>query len=108
MGAGRLAGQLEGLLTDPARRQALGRFGREVVCERFSLARAVQLQLDIYQRVVQRPPAWRLRDVLRSSGRALMLELRNHDPRAKRGRRLAEHHLFAAARQGVWPPAVQP
>lgn len=108
VGAGRLAGQLEGLLTDPARRQALGRFGREVVCERFSLARAVQLQLDIYQRVLQRPPAWRLRDVLRSSGRALMLELRNHDPRAKRGRRLQEHHLFAAARQGVWPPAVQP
>src|SRR5262249_6853581 len=35
LGVGPLTGQLRGLLEDPARRAELGRFSRELVCERF-------------------------------------------------------------------------
>jgi glycosyltransferase involved in cell wall biosynthesis len=48
-----LAAQLEGLLGDPARRAELGRFGRELVDGRFSLAHAAELQVEIYRRAVR-------------------------------------------------------
>lgn len=106
-GVHRLAEQLDGLLADAPRRQRLGEFGRQVVTERFSLDRAVRLQLDIYEQVRAQPPARRMRDALRCAGLALMLELQNHDPRRKQRQRGEENLLFATARQGSWPPATQ-
>lgn len=53
--ANRLADQLDGILADPLRREALGQFGRQVVTERFSLERAVRVQIDIYDRVLRNP-----------------------------------------------------
>ena len=104
-GVDRLAGQIEGLLVDPDRREALSRFGREVVMERFSLERAVRLLLGIYRQVLDGPPRRHVPDALRSAWRAFMLEVENHDPRHKRRHRLRERDLLAAARQGIWPPA---
>jgi glycosyltransferase involved in cell wall biosynthesis len=103
--ATRLARQLDGLLSDPARREELGRFGRQVVTERFSLARAVRLQLEIYREVVANQPPRRLGDALRAAARAVALEVANHDPRRKRWRFEEERRLLVAARRGAWPPA---
>ena len=103
-GADRLAQQLDGLLKDRDRRRVLGAFGRQVVVERFSLDRAVRLLLDIYAEMKDAPSAWNAADAMRCAYRALALEVRNHDPRQKRVRRLQERHLFAAASQGPWPP----
>ena len=104
---GRLEAQLEGLLTDAARRLQLGRFGRQVASTRFSLERALNIQLDIYEQVSRRPPRWHLPEALRSASRALRLEIDNHDPRRKRRSRIEQEHLFATARAGRWPPAPQ-
>jgi glycosyltransferase involved in cell wall biosynthesis len=104
-GASRLADQLEGLLSHPARRETLGRFGRQVVTERFSLERAVRIQLEIYQQVLNNPPPRHIPDALCSAGRALMLEVKNHDPRRKRARSAQERELLSTARRGPWPPA---
>jgi hypothetical protein len=106
-GARRLAEQLDRLLSDPPLRAALGHFGRHVVTERFSLQRAVRLQLEIYEHVRNNPPPRHMPDALRSAGRALMLEIRNHDPRRKRACRARERDLLAAAREGQWPPHRQ-
>jgi len=103
-GATRLADQLEGLLADRDRREALGRFGRQVVVERFSLKRAVGVQLDIYEQVVRHPAGRHLSDAMRSAGRALMLEVKNHSPRRKREGLARQQELLAAARNGSWPP----
>lgn len=104
-GAERLADQLNGLLANPQRRAMLGRFGRQVVAERFSLDRAVRIQLEIYSQVLLNPPRRHLLDALRSASRALMLEIRNHDPRRKRQRSVLEQEVLAAARGGLWPPS---
>ena len=103
-GADRLAGQVEQLLNDPAQRTELGRYGREIVTERFSLERAAKIQLDIYDQVLQRPSTRRTTDSLAAAGRALGLEIENHDPRRKRRRAQMESDLLSAARRGVWPP----
>ncbi len=103
-GANRLVDQLDGLLADPERREALGRFGRQVVTERFSLERAVSVQLDIYEQVLLNPPLRHVSDAVRCAGRALMLELTNHNPQRKRERRAREQKLLAAACSGPWPP----
>ena len=105
-GAARLAEQMERLLTDPERRDVLGRFGRSVASERFSLDRAVRIQVEIYEHVLRNPPRRSMRDALRSAGHALMLEAENHDPRRKRERQAREEELLAAARQGPWPPPL--
>lgn len=101
----RLADQINGLLANSERREALGRFGRQVVAERFSLERAVRVQLAIYEQVLRNPPRRHIPDALRSASRALMLEVKNHDPRRKRERSAREQELLAAARRGSWPPA---
>jgi glycosyltransferase involved in cell wall biosynthesis len=47
-GAERLAAVLRQLVHDPARRASLGAYGRHLAVERFSLARAATVQLEIY------------------------------------------------------------
>lgn len=44
-----------GLLADPARRRALGTFGRAVIEDRFSLGQAAVRQVEIYQNALDRP-----------------------------------------------------
>jgi glycosyltransferase involved in cell wall biosynthesis len=104
--ARRLAQQVDRLLSSTALANELGRYGRRIVTERFSLERAVPIQLDIYDKVMRSPAGHRLGDVLRSARRALMLEVRNHDPRRKRRQTARELALMAAASQGCWPPAI--
>ncbi|MFC5665759.1 glycosyltransferase family 4 protein [Kitasatospora misakiensis] len=50
-----LAGQLRGLLDDPARRAELGAWGREWVVGRFSLESVTSAFEDLYTRVLARP-----------------------------------------------------
>jgi len=103
-GAQRLARQIEELVVDAARRIELGAFGRQVVTNRFSLQRAIDLQLDIYRQVLTNPPRRRLADAVRSARLALMLEFANHDPARKRSKKARELALLTAARSGRWPP----
>jgi len=93
----RLARQLQSLLNDPARRAELGAFGRSVVEHRFSLGRAVARQLEIYEQVLALRRQSRPVAVAGAAGRALRLEVRNHDPRRKRIEHQAERSLLAAA-----------
>ncbi|WFU50066.1 glycosyltransferase [Sinorhizobium terangae] len=106
-GAGRLAAQIEGLIKDPARRTALGRFGREMVTKRFGLQRAANLQLDIYRQVLTEPPRRRLIEAMRSVRLALMLEIANHDPFEKRAKTSREQEVLATVRSGIWPPVLR-
>jgi L-malate glycosyltransferase len=105
-GSVRLADQIGALFSDAGRRSALGRFGRRVIAERFSLERAVRLQLEIYEQVRYKPPPLRIADALQAARRALALEIQNHDPQRKRIRRRRDGHLIAAARCGPWPPPL--
>lgn len=50
--ADRLYGILEPLLADAARREELGRYGRDLAVQRFSLQRAARLQEDIYRKAI--------------------------------------------------------
>ncbi len=106
-GAARLAGQIDGLLANPVRRRELGRFGRQTATERFSLARAVGIQLGIYEQVVAEPPRHRLSEAFRTAIAAAMTEISNHDPRRKRSQRLREQITLAAASAGPWPEALR-
>ncbi|AXT85844.1 hypothetical protein C6I20_12050 [Aeromicrobium sp. A1-2] len=54
--ADRLSRLLDGLLEDPRRLRELGRFGRTIVEERFSLAAAAHRQLEVYQSALELPP----------------------------------------------------
>ncbi len=107
-GTERLAARIERLARDAGLRAELGRFGRTVACERFSLRRAVGLQLDIYGQVVEGKAGGRGAEALTAAWRALQLEVRNHDPRRKRAGRALEHTILAAANSGSWPPANLP
>ncbi len=51
-GADRLTGHLLRLLDDPELRDRLGRYGRELAVDRFSLQQAARSQVEIYQRAV--------------------------------------------------------
>ncbi len=51
-GADRLTGHLLRLIDDPPLRARLGRYGRELAVERFSLQHAARTQEDIYRRAV--------------------------------------------------------
>jgi glycosyltransferase involved in cell wall biosynthesis len=95
--AGRLARQMLELLINPERRAALSDYGRATVVERFSLRRAVEIQLDIYERVAAARVERVWGDAAVAAGRALALELRNHDPRRKRARSAAEAARLAGA-----------
>ncbi|MBB5537930.1 glycosyltransferase family 4 protein [Rhizobium giardinii] len=103
-GSHRLARQIEELLLDPARRSRLGSYGRQVVAERFSLKRAIDLQLDIYRHVLASPPRRSFADAARSARLALTLEFANHDPARKKSKKLRELAILSAARSGRWPP----
>lgn len=102
--AQRLAAQIRGLLCDAERRRELAEYSRETVCERFSLARAADVQLGIYETVLEERPRPRWGEALTAASRALRLELDNHDPRRKRELSAAEARRLAAART----PAAAP
>jgi glycosyltransferase involved in cell wall biosynthesis len=104
-GAQLLARQIEELVVDATRRTELGTFGRRAVTERFSLQRAIGVQLDIYRQVLANPPKRNLSEAIRSARLALMLEYANHDPGRKRRKRDRESAILSAARSGLWPPA---
>jgi glycosyltransferase involved in cell wall biosynthesis len=93
----RLAEQLESLLSDPERRCELGAFGRRTVESRFSLPRAAERQIEIYESVLTAERQARQVDALTAAMRALALELRAHDPRRKRSRLRTEQALLASA-----------
>jgi glycosyltransferase involved in cell wall biosynthesis len=95
--AARLAEQMSDLLGDSERRAALASYGRTTVVERFSLQRAVGLQLDTYERVIAAGAERRWSDAGVAASRALGLELRNHDPRRKRAQSAAEAARLAGA-----------
>jgi glycosyltransferase involved in cell wall biosynthesis len=98
-GGDRLAAQLEPLLRDPERRRELGAYGRRLVCERFSIDRAVRLYLSILDEVLRAHGRPATGDVLRAFARALRLEVDMHDPRRKRRLRAHERALLEAARR---------
>jgi glycosyltransferase involved in cell wall biosynthesis len=54
-GAPRLTAILRDLLADAGRRDTLGRYGRELAVERFSLQRAARVQEEIYREALARP-----------------------------------------------------
>lgn len=54
-GARRLAGILQGLLDNPAARVSLGRFGRSLIVERFSLECAAVIQEGVYLAAIEAP-----------------------------------------------------
>ena len=98
-GGGRqLAAHLEPLLAGRARRDELGRYGRQVVEDRFSLRRALTRQLAIYDEVRGSGCRTRATDAADAAARALQLEVRAHDPRIKRRRARSEAALLSAAR----------
>lgn len=103
--AHRLADQMRGLLTDGERRAELASYGRATVAERFSLERGIRLQLDIYDTVAANRARRRWSDAAVAAGRALGLELHNHDPRQKRARSAAEAARLSAAESP--PTAMQ-
>ena len=104
-GASRLARQIAELYHAPAEREILGAYGRSIVAERFSLARGVDVTLQMYREVLRAPPRRNLIDALRRTWKALKLEVENHD--ARKTRRLAAFErelLNAAGRSEPWPP----
>jgi glycosyltransferase involved in cell wall biosynthesis len=101
--AHRLAGQMRDLLMDDELRANLASYGRETVAVRFSLQRGTQLLLNIYDAVGGGGTDRRRGEATIAAGRALKLELDNHDPRRKRARNASEAARLAAART---PPAA--
>jgi glycosyltransferase involved in cell wall biosynthesis len=95
--APRLAAQVRELLADGERRSELGAYGRQLVDGRFSLRRARELQLSIYDDVLAAQPRTGWREPAVAAGRALRLEVENHDPRRKRAQAGAEASRLAAA-----------
>ncbi len=99
-----LASQIADLMVDPEKRERLGKFGREFVCRRFSLDRAVDVQLEIYHSILDRPPSLGRIEALRVAALALALEVKNHNPLVKRERNTFEAVMLATAKAGNWPP----
>ena len=95
----RVAGALRQLLTDPARRASLGRFGRRIVEERFSLTSRIDHQVELYRRTMAFPVERDVREAARVAGRALQLEWHMHDPRRKRARALEARARYEAAQR---------
>jgi len=103
----RLAGQMRDLLANRTRLERLGDFGRETVTTRFSLRRAIEIQLDAYDALLERPQSRRPGEAASAAARALRLEIDNHDPRRKRARSAVEADRLVAAATvpAVLPPA---
>jgi glycosyltransferase involved in cell wall biosynthesis len=55
--AGALAGAIASLLDDPVRREAMGRAGRQVITEDFSMERAITATVDLYEELAGSAPA---------------------------------------------------
>lgn len=106
-GADRLAAQIERLVLDADLRRHLAEYGREVVVERFSLERALALQLEIYREVVATRLEKHIGEAVMSALRALAVEIDNHNPLAKRRKRREALSLLSAARSGRWPPVLE-
>jgi L-malate glycosyltransferase len=94
--ADRLAAHLADLLANPDRLAKVAAFGLETVRSRFSLDRAIDLQLGIYDELVTERRRGPRREAPGVAARALRLELENHDPRRKRARREADEARLAA------------
>lgn len=103
-GAFRLAFQIRGLLDDPERRTTLSTFGRQAVVNRFSLKRALALQLDIYMKVAAAGANYRLSEAVNSARLSFQLEYANHDPFGHRRKQKDELNVLQAAAFGAWPP----
>lgn len=104
-GAARLARQMERLLADKPLRDRLGRFGRRIVTERFSLERATRIQLAIYGELVGSRMERSLPDAVRAASEALKVQLSYYQPWQKRRQDARIASVLAAARAGAWPPA---
>jgi glycosyltransferase involved in cell wall biosynthesis len=104
-GPHRLVEQIEPLIDDPARRLELGQFGRAFVSRRFSLQRAVDLQLDVYKSMLKASPVARFSEAMRAAGLAASVEIANHNPFQKRRNRNLQKTMLSAARSGEWPPS---
>lgn len=95
-----LSGQIELLATDRKLREDLGRFGRQVVSDRYSLQSASNALLKIYQEILDAPRAARptlLPEAARFGARALSNEVRLHSPADKRSRRAQDAAKLSAA-----------
>ena len=99
--AGRLAAQARPLLGDESRLRELAAYGQATVRERFSLERGTRVQLEVYEAVAAAGVTRRWGEAAGAAGRAVKLELDNHDPRRKRARAGAEAALLAAAGAGT-------
>lgn len=106
-GADRLAAQIERLLLDNDLRLHLADYGRRIVVERFSLERALALQLEIYGEVVASRAKKRVTEAVLSGLQALAVELDNHNPLAKRRKKRQALTLLSAAGSGRWPPTLE-
>ncbi len=95
--------QMRDLLNDTERRAELAGYGRAVVAERFSLERGNRFQLGAYEVVASARHRRRWGEAAIAAGRALRLELDNHDPRTKRARSASEAARLAAAAEAPLP-----
>jgi len=100
----RMAATLRELLSDPALRASLGRYGRNVVEERFALTLAIEHQIDLYRQAMQVPVERNPRETSRVAVKALELEWHNHDPRRKRARAREARARYEAAQKLVESP----
>jgi glycosyltransferase involved in cell wall biosynthesis len=94
--ADELADHLADLLTDRERLDEVAAFGMETVRSRYSLNRAVDFQLGVYEELIAARRRGPRREAPVVAARALRLELENHDPRRKRARREADAARLAA------------
>ena len=86
--AGEVADALDRLYRSPDLRQELGRYGREVVVERYSLRSAATRVLELYERTIATRPTFRPGWARRSGWVVgLALEARLHQPSGKQQRK---------------------
>lgn len=105
-GANQLAEQINSLIANADERATLGQYGRKTIVDKFSLAQAGNLHLDIYRQILENRPNYPAADAVRSAYLAFMQEVRNHDPRRKRERQFREFSLLEATRS--MPPSPTP
>jgi hypothetical protein len=98
-GADELAAHIRALADDGNRRSRLGKYGRSIVVERFSLRRAADIMEGIYTDVIGRTdrPAVSTPEAARVAARALRLEIHHHLPSVKRRRASVERARLEAA-----------
>ena len=101
--AGDVAAALEPLLAAPALREALGRFGRTVVEDRFSLRAAATRMVDLYAAALAAPPPRRSTwtQATAVGARAARNEARLHLPAGKAQRHQAREDKLAHAERSI-------